>query len=50
MKPKDDWDGSIISLLNYPDIVKMMSEDLEWTQSFGDAIANQQKDVLMAIQ
>ncbi|MFK3964569.1 DUF3300 domain-containing protein [Ensifer adhaerens] len=50
MKPKDDWDGSIISLLNYPQIVKMMSEDLEWTQSFGDAIANQQKDVLMAIQ
>jgi len=50
MKPKDDWDGSVISLLNYPQIVKMMSEDLEWTQSFGDAIANQQKDVLIAIQ
>ncbi|OCP05514.1 MULTISPECIES: DUF3300 domain-containing protein [unclassified Ensifer] len=50
MKPKDDWDGSIVSLLNYPQIVKMMSEDLEWTQSFGEAIANQQKDVLIAIQ
>ena len=50
MKPKDDWDGSVISLLNYPQIVKMMSEDLEWTQSFGEAIANQQKDVLIAIQ
>lgn len=50
MKPKEDWDGSVISLLNYPQIVKMMSEDLEWTQSFGDAIANQQKDVLIAIQ
>ncbi|THK33333.1 DUF3300 domain-containing protein, partial [Ensifer sp. MPMI2T] len=31
-------------------VVKMMSEDLEWTQSFGEAIANQQKDVLIAIQ
>ncbi|WP_425336360.1 DUF3300 domain-containing protein [Sinorhizobium garamanticum] len=50
LKPKDDWDGSVISLLNYPEIVKMMSEDLEWTQSFGEAIANQQKDVLIAIQ
>ncbi len=50
MKPKDDWDGSVISLLNYPQIVKMMAEDLDWTQSFGDAIANQQKDVLIAIQ
>jgi hypothetical protein len=50
LKPKESWDGSIISLLNYPEIVKMMSEDLEWTQSFGEAIANQQKDVLIAIQ
>ncbi|THK34263.1 DUF3300 domain-containing protein, partial [Ensifer sp. MPMI2T] len=50
LKPKDSWDGSVVSLLNYPDVVKMMSEDLEWTQSFGEAIANQQKDVLIAIQ
>lgn len=50
LKPKDSWDGSVISLLNYPDVVKMMSDDLDWTQSLGDAIANQQKDVLVAIQ
>src|SRR3954464_8322443 len=50
LQPKDSWDGSIISLLNYPEVVKMMSDDLEWTQSLGDALANQQKDVLMAIQ
>lgn len=50
LKPKDDWDGSIVSLLNYPDIVKMMSNDLDWTQQLGDAVANQQKDLLVAIQ
>ncbi|MDW9626804.1 DUF3300 domain-containing protein (plasmid) [Sinorhizobium meliloti] len=50
LMPKEGWDGSVISLLNYPDIVKMMSEELEWTQSFGQAIAYQQKDVLIAIQ
>jgi hypothetical protein len=50
LKPKDSWDGSVISLLNYPEVVKMMSKDLEWTQSLGDAIAYQQKDVLIAIQ
>lgn len=50
LKPKDSWDGSVISLLNYPEVVKMMSDDLEWTQTFGDAIAFQQKDVLIAIQ
>ncbi|TIL63167.1 MAG: DUF3300 domain-containing protein, partial [Mesorhizobium sp.] len=50
LKPKDSWDGSVVSLLNYPGIVKMMSDDLEWTQALGDAIAYQQKDVLVAIQ
>ncbi len=50
LKPKDSWDGSVISLLNYPEIVKMMAEDLDWTQSLGDALAYQQADVLVAIQ
>lgn len=31
LEPKESWDGSVVSLFNYPDIVKMMSDDLEWT-------------------
>jgi Protein of unknown function (DUF3300) len=50
LKPKADWDGSVISLLNYPEIVKMMSDDLDWTQTLGDALTYQQKDVMIAIQ
>jgi hypothetical protein len=50
LKPKSSWDGSVVSLLNYPQIVQMMSEDLDWTQLFGEAIINQQDDVLAAIQ
>ena len=50
LKPKATWDGSVISLLNYPQVVQMMSEDLDWTQLFGEAIVNQQDDVLAAIQ
>ncbi|MCA3575465.1 MAG: DUF3300 domain-containing protein [Aestuariivirga sp.] len=50
LKPKATWDGSVVSLLNYPQIVAMMSEDLDWTQLFGEAIVNQQDDVLGAIQ
>ena len=50
LKPKESWDGSVISLLNYPEIVKMMSDDLEWTQQLADALAYQQKDLLIAIQ
>ncbi|KRB59508.1 hypothetical protein ASE04_26440 [Rhizobium sp. Root708] len=50
LKPKEDWDGSVVSLLNYPDVVKMMSDDLDWTQQLGDAVADQQKDLLIAVQ
>ena len=50
LKPKETWDGSVVSLLNYPEVVKMMSDDLDWTQTLGDALTYQQKDVLMAIQ
>ena len=50
LTPKEGWDGSVISLLNYPQIVRMMSDDLDWTQQLGDAIAFQEKDVLIAIQ
>jgi hypothetical protein len=50
LKPKTTWDGSVVSLLNYPEIVKMMSDDLDWTQLLGEVIVNQQKAVLAAIQ
>jgi hypothetical protein len=49
-QPKESWDPSVISLLNYPEVVKMMSDDLEWTQDLGTALAYQQQDVLVAIQ
>jgi hypothetical protein len=50
LKPKSTWDGSVVSLLNYPPVVKMMSDDLDWTQTMGEAITNQEKDVMTAIQ
>lgn len=50
LQPSKDWDGSVISLLNYPEIVGMMNDDLDWTETLGQAVTNQQKDVLEAIQ
>ncbi|KWV47705.1 hypothetical protein AS026_13100 [Rhizobium altiplani] len=46
LKPKADWGGSVVSLLNYPAIVKIMSDDVDWTQPLGDVIAVQQKGLL----
>ena len=50
LKPDADWDGGVVSLMNYPEIVNMMSDDLDWTEALGEAITYQQKDVLAAIQ
>src|SRR3954469_10673310 len=37
--PVDEkWDDSVKSLLNYPDIVNMMSRDLDWTTALGEAV------------
>lgn len=44
------WDGSVVSLLHFPDVLKKMSDNLDWTQDLGDAVLAQQKDVMDAVQ
>ena len=50
LQPNKNWDTSVLGLLNYPEVIELMNKDLEWTQSLGDAVINQQKDVMNAIQ
>ena len=50
LKPDERWDESIRNLLNYPEVIGMMSQDLDWTQDLGEAVVGQQADVLKAIQ
>jgi hypothetical protein len=50
LKPDERWDESIRNLLNYPEVISMMSQDLEWTQDLGEAVVSQQADVIKAIQ
>src|SRR2546427_5054845 len=47
---KQDWDASVKSLVNFPQVLAMMSEKLDLTQKLGDAFLAQQKDVLDAVQ
>jgi len=44
------WDDAVKSLLNYPEIVKTMSGDLDWTSALGEAVVADQGAVLEAIQ
>ena len=47
---KQDWDDSVKSLIATPDVLSMMSTQLEWTQKLGDAVLAQQSDVMEAVQ
>jgi hypothetical protein len=47
---KQDWDGSIKSLVAAPSVLSMMSTQLSWTRKLGDAVLAQQPDVMDAIQ
>ncbi|MBI5766443.1 MAG: DUF3300 domain-containing protein [Verrucomicrobia bacterium] len=44
------WDESVKSLAHYPDVVKWMDENIEWTKQVGEAFLNQPDDVMKAIQ
>ncbi len=46
----EDWDPSVKSICAFPDIVKRMNDNLDWTQDMGDAFLAQEKDVLDAVQ
>lgn len=50
LKVNEAWHDSIKSLLNYPDVVKKMSVDLDWTTALGEAVVADQGSVLEAIQ
>lgn len=50
LKPDEGWDDSIIALLNYPEVVRKMNADLDWTTQLGDAVLDQQADVIAAVE
>lgn len=45
-----NWDPSVKSLLRFPDLVKRMNDDLDWTSDLGDAFVHQPQDVAEVIQ
>ena len=47
---QEDWDPSIQGLTQFPDLLKRMSENLDWTKDLGDAFLSQKDDVLNAVQ
>ncbi|MCH7898570.1 MAG: DUF3300 domain-containing protein [Proteobacteria bacterium] len=50
LEPDADWDDAIVALLNYPEIVELLNEDLDWTWRLGEAVVAQQTDVVNAVE
>jgi uncharacterized membrane protein YgcG len=47
---KESWDPSVKSLCPLPDVLKRMSDNLDWTQDLGDAFLGQQAALMDAVQ
>ena len=47
---KQPWDPSIQAMAALPDVVKRLSDDIQWTTELGNAFLAQQKDVMDSIQ
>lgn len=50
LEPDEEWDEAVVALLNYPDVVKMMNDDIDWTWRLGDAVISQQAEVIAAVE
>ncbi len=50
LKPDPDWDDSVVALTNYPEVIELMNDDLDWTYRLGEAVIAQQTDVVAAVE
>jgi hypothetical protein len=50
LKPNESWDDSIVALINYPEALKLLNDDLDWTWRLGEAVVAQQADVIDAVE
>jgi hypothetical protein len=50
LKPDETWDDSVVALLNYPEVIEQMNDDLDWTAELGQAVLAQQPEAIAAIE
>src|ERR1700746_2129740 len=47
---KQPWDPTVQALAAFPDVVKRLSDDIQWATDLGNAFLAQQSDVMDAVQ
>ena len=50
LKPDPTLAEPVRNLLNYPDVIRKMADEIDWTQALGEAVATRPKDVMAAVQ
>ena len=50
LEPDESWDDSVVALTNYPEVIELLNEDLDWTWQLGEAVVAQQADIIKAIE
>jgi len=50
LQPDSDWDDAIVALTNYPEVIDLLNQDLDWTLRLGEAVVAQQADVVRAVE
>jgi len=49
LEPDENWDDSVVALLNYPEVLAVLDSDLAWTARLGDAVIAQEATLIRAI-
>lgn len=47
---KQPWDPAVQSMAAFPDAVKRLADDIQWTLQLGNAVLAQESDVMAAVQ
>ena len=50
LEPDESWDESVVALVNYPEVVQLLNDDIDWTWQLGEAVINQQEDIVGAVE
>jgi hypothetical protein len=47
---KQNWDVSVKSIAHYPEVLRMMTQNKDWTIALGQSVASQTTDVMKSVQ
>jgi hypothetical protein len=50
LEPDESWDESVVALINYPEVIELLNDEIDWTWRLGEAVISQQEDLVIAVE